>query len=57
VPKTPGLEDSDGYIMQFEPEIREVLEQVRRTISHAAHDAKETINYRMPAVGQHGILV
>jgi uncharacterized protein YdhG (YjbR/CyaY superfamily) len=45
VPKTPGLEDIASYIAQFEPEIREVLERVRRAISHAAPDAKETISY------------
>jgi uncharacterized protein YdhG (YjbR/CyaY superfamily) len=57
VPKTPGLEDIDSYIAQFEPDIRQVLERVRRTISHAAPDAKETVSYRMPAFRQHGILV
>ncbi len=57
MPKTPGLEDIDSYIVQFEPEIREVLERVRRAISRAAPDAKETISYRMPAFKQHGILV
>ena len=57
MPRTPGLEDIDSYIAQFEPEIREVLERVRRTISHAAPDAKKTMSYRMPAFRQHGILI
>jgi uncharacterized protein YdhG (YjbR/CyaY superfamily) len=57
VPRSPGLDDIDSYIAQFEPEIREVLERLRRTISHAAPDAEETMSYRMPAFKQHGILI
>ena len=47
----------DGYIAQFEPGIRSLLENVRAAARAAAPDAAEVISYRMPALRQHGILV
>lgn len=47
----------DEYIAAFPPEVRAVLEQVRRTVRDAAPDAKETISYRIPAFRQNGMLV
>ena len=49
--------DIDGYISQFPSDVQAILERVRKTISHAAPDATETISYMMPAFKQHGILV
>jgi uncharacterized protein YdhG (YjbR/CyaY superfamily) len=49
--------DIDDYISQFPADVQEILQKVRRTISGAAPDAKETISYMMPAFKQHGILV
>jgi uncharacterized protein YdhG (YjbR/CyaY superfamily) len=47
----------DGYISQFPADVQAILEQVRKTICHAAPEAKELISYMMPAFKQHGILV
>src|SRR5262245_16568193 len=49
--------DVDTYISQFPADVQAILKKVRRTISQAATDAKETISYQMPAFKQHGILV
>ncbi|MFO0911978.1 MAG: DUF1801 domain-containing protein [Pirellulales bacterium] len=49
--------DIDEYIASFTPEVRDVLEQVRRTIREAAPDAKEVISYQMPAFRARTILV
>jgi uncharacterized protein YdhG (YjbR/CyaY superfamily) len=37
--------------------VQAILKKVRKTISNAAPQAKETISYLMPAFKQHGILV
>jgi uncharacterized protein YdhG (YjbR/CyaY superfamily) len=42
----------DEYIAQQPPEIRERLEQVRRTIREVAPRAVEKISYRMPTFHQ-----
>ena len=55
--KAQKPKDIDGYISQFPADVQAVLEQVRKTISNAAPDAKEVISYQMPAFRQHGILV
>ena len=39
----------DAYIDPFAPEIRRILQRVRRTIRKAAPGAEERISYRMPA--------
>ena len=52
---TPGT--IDEYIAMSAPEVREVLETIRRTIRAAAPEAEEVISYRMPAFRQGGILV
>lgn len=49
--------DIDAYILQFSPDVRAVLRDVRAAIRRAAPDAEETISYQMPAFRQHGILV
>jgi uncharacterized protein YdhG (YjbR/CyaY superfamily) len=47
----------DEYIAGFPPDVRKVLEALRRTIRKAAPQAEERISYRMPAFADHGILV
>jgi uncharacterized protein YdhG (YjbR/CyaY superfamily) len=45
------------YIESFEPEIQNLLKQMRETISQAAPDAEETINYNIPTFKLYGNLV
>jgi len=50
-------ESIDEYVLQFSPDVQQVLQKVRQTIRSAAPEATEVISYRMPAFRQHGILV
>ncbi len=57
---TPGRQlptTIDAYMAGFPPEVQAKLEQIRRTIKHAAPDASETIKYRMPTFVWHGNLI
>ena len=45
------------YIASFPEDIQKVLEQVRETISQAAPEAGETINYGIPTFTLNGNLV
>jgi len=47
----------DEYIAEFSPEVRAILEKIRRTVSAAAPEAQEIISYRMPAFTLNGVLV
>ena len=47
----------DDYIAGYPPEVRSILEEIRRTIRKAAPEAEEKINYQMPAFTFHGDLV
>jgi uncharacterized protein YdhG (YjbR/CyaY superfamily) len=47
----------DEYILQFSPEIQEILQEVRRVIKEAAPEAKEKISYQMPTFDFYGNLV
>lgn len=47
----------DEYIASAPPEVRPVLEEIRRTIHDAAPDAQEMISYRMPAFTLNGVLM
>ena len=47
----------DAYIAAFPPEVRAILERIRRTIREAAPDAQETISYQIPAFTLNGVLV
>jgi uncharacterized protein YdhG (YjbR/CyaY superfamily) len=51
------FEDIDSYIASFPEETRKLLQQLRVTISKAAPEAKETINYGMPTFTLKGNLV
>jgi uncharacterized protein YdhG (YjbR/CyaY superfamily) len=45
------------YIAAFAPEVRTILEEIRRTIRAAAPDARETISYQIPTFTLNGALV
>ena len=45
------------YIASFPEDVQKVLEQVRETISQAAPEASETINYGIPTFTLNGNLV
>lgn len=47
----------EEYIGQFPPEIREVLEEIRRTVRQAAPGAAEIISYGIPTYSLEGALV
>ena len=38
-------ENIDEYVTAFSPEVRAILEKIRRTIGTAAPDAEEAISY------------
>jgi uncharacterized protein YdhG (YjbR/CyaY superfamily) len=46
-----------AYIAAFAPEVRAVLERIRRTARAAAPAAEELLSYRVPALRQGGILI
>lgn len=52
---TPGT--IDEYIAAFPPEVRQILEKIRRTIRGAAPSAQEAISYQIPTFKLNGILV
>jgi uncharacterized protein YdhG (YjbR/CyaY superfamily) len=47
----------DEYFAACAPEVRAILERIRRTVRNAVPDAQETISYRMPTFTLHGVLV
>lgn len=55
--KTTTAKNTDEYIAGFPKHIREILEKIRVTISKAAPDAEETINYGVPTFTLKGNLV
>jgi uncharacterized protein YdhG (YjbR/CyaY superfamily) len=55
--KPKKAKDIDGYISQFPADVQAILQKVRKTISGAAPEAKETISYLMPAFKLHRMLV
>jgi uncharacterized protein YdhG (YjbR/CyaY superfamily) len=57
MPKSQEPQNIDAYLSKFSADVRAILEEVRKTIHHAAPDAKEVISYQMPTFRQHGILV
>jgi uncharacterized protein YdhG (YjbR/CyaY superfamily) len=52
-----AAESIDEYILQFLPEIQEVLRKLRIVIKEAAPEAEEKISYQMPAFALQGNLV
>jgi len=47
----------DEYILQFPPEVQEILQTLRKVIKDAAPDAEEKIGYQMPTFFLNGNLV
>ena len=47
----------DGYIAAFPPEVKAILERIRRTVHDAAPEAKEAISYQIPMFSLGGALV
>lgn len=55
--KTVEPQTIDEYIATFPPEVRLLLQKIRKTIHEAAPEAKEAIKYRMPTFVLNGNLV
>ena len=55
--KKPVPLSVDGYISSFPPEVKILLNELRKTIRAAAPNAEEVISYNMPAYKLKGILV
>lgn len=51
------FENIDEYIGQALPEVRELLQEIRKVIHEAAPEATEKISYQMPTFDLHGNLV
>ncbi|MGC1390088.1 MAG: DUF1801 domain-containing protein [Bacteroidales bacterium] len=49
--------DIDVYIGQQPEKVKEILTELRNTISKAVPEAEELISYKMPAFRFHGMLV
>jgi len=47
----------DEYIAPFPPEVRSILEKIRRTVRAAVPEAKENISYRIPTFRLGGVLI
>ncbi|GGL60641.1 iron chaperone [Sporolactobacillus putidus] len=47
----------DEYILQFPPEVQDILRTLRKVIKESAPGAEEKISYQMPAFALHGNLV
>ena len=53
----PNAESIDEYIASFPPDIQDILQKVRNTITRAAPQAEEAIRYQMPTFTLEGNLV
>lgn len=51
------IETVDEYILQFEPEIQKILNEIRTFILMIAPQTQETISYQMPTYKYYGNLV
>ncbi len=51
------VETVDEYILQFDKDIRQILQQIRQCIKEAAPEAAEKISYQMPTFTLYGNLV
>jgi uncharacterized protein YdhG (YjbR/CyaY superfamily) len=47
----------DEYILQFSPEVQEILQKLRKVIKESAPEAEEKISWQMPTFVLHGNLV
>lgn len=51
------IESIDEYMLQFPPQVQEILKTLRKVIKESAPDAKEKISYQMPTFALLGNLV
>jgi len=51
------IDTIDEYIIQFPPNVQEILQTIRNVIKESAPDAKEKISYQMPTFDFYGNLV
>ena len=51
----PKARDIDEYIRSFPPDVRDLLERMRRTVHEAAPDAGEAIRYGIPTFRLEGV--
>ena len=49
VKQRPQAATIDGYIRSFPPDVRRILEEIRRVVPARVPDAEESVGYRMPA--------
>lgn len=47
----------DDYISAFPPDVRAILQKIRKVIRKAAPGAQETLSYRMPTFKLNGVLL
>lgn len=47
----------DEYILQFSPEVQEILKSLRKVVKESAPDAEEKMSWQMPTFVLHGNLV
>jgi uncharacterized protein YdhG (YjbR/CyaY superfamily) len=52
--KTPAVKTMDEYIGGFPQPVQKILQSLRNTISKAAPEAEETINYAIPTFTLNG---
>jgi uncharacterized protein YdhG (YjbR/CyaY superfamily) len=55
--KLAGKEAVDEYLREFPEKVREMLQQLRRTIEEVAPEAEEAISYGIPTFKLNGNLV
>jgi len=55
--RTTGSREVDRYLAGVSPELRVVLDKLRKTIRSAAPHAEEVISYGIPTFRQDGVLV
>lgn len=53
----PAPETVDAYIARCPPNVRSILERIRRIVRRAVPDAEERISYRMPTFTWNGVLL
>jgi uncharacterized protein YdhG (YjbR/CyaY superfamily) len=51
------LKSIDEYILQFPPDVQEILKTLRKVIKESAPDSEEKMSWQMPTFALHGNLV
>lgn len=55
--KTARHSTIDEYIIQFPPDVQDIMHKIRAVVKEAAPEAQERISYGMPGFYYHGMLV